>query len=77
MECREMEPIVYGIKKKYASCMKVERVNFHEWTTWHDLLLPMVSPEFDLLSGSKEVIHRWIGVTDEEEFHAVLEPLCS
>ena len=72
-----MEPIEHGIKKKYASCMTVERVNFHQWTTWHDLLLPFVSPEFDLLSASKEVIHRWIGLTDEEEFHAVLGPLCS
>lgn len=72
-----MVPIVNGIKKKYAGCMKVERVNYHEWTPWHELLLPLVSPEFDLLSASKEVIQRWFGVTDEDEFHAVLEPLCS
>lgn len=72
-----MDPIVYGIKKKYASCMKFERVNFHEWTTWHDLIFPLVSPEFDLVSASRGVIYRWMGVADEEEFHTILDPLCS
>lgn len=71
-----MEPIVHGIKKTYASCMKVERVNFHEWTEWHELLFPIASPEFDLLDESKEVLFRWVGYTDKEEFTSVLDPLC-
>ena len=71
-----MEPIVYGIRKAYASCMKVERVNFHEWTDWHELILPIASPEFDLLTSTREIIHRWVGITDKEEFLAVLDPLC-
>lgn len=71
-----MEPIVNGIKKKYAKCMKVERVNYHEWTEWHDLIFPLASPEFDLLSSSKEILYRWIGSTSEEEFNSVLDPLC-
>lgn len=72
-----MEPIVYGIKKKYAGCMKVERVNFHKWSEWHELLYPAATPEFDLLSASKEVIYRWVGFTAKEDFSAVLDPLCS
>ena len=71
-----MEPIVNGIKKEYAGCMKVERVNFHAWSSWHDLLLPLVSPEFDLLDSSQAVIHRWFGVVEKEEFTAILDPLC-
>ena len=71
-----MEPIVYGIKRTYKSCMKVERVNFHEWSDWHELLLPIASPQFDLLDESKTILHRWVGYTDKEEFTAVLDPLC-
>jgi hypothetical protein len=72
-----MEPIVNGIKKKYLNCMKVERVNFHQWSSWHDLLSPFGTPEFDLLDSSNEVLYRWFGVVDEEEFTAVLDPFCS
>ena len=71
-----MQPIVNGLKKKYSDCMKVERVNFHERTSWHELLSPVGSPEFNLLSSSNEVIHRWFGITDAEEFTAVIDPLC-
>ena len=71
-----MEPIVHGLKNKYASCMTLERVNFHQRTAWHELILPLASPEFALLDSSKQIIHRWFGVTEEEEFLALLDPLC-
>jgi hypothetical protein len=77
MECRQMEPIVDGLVKKYASCMKLERVNFHRESPWHELILPVASPEFALLTSSKEILHRWFGFTEEEEFAAVMDPLCS
>jgi hypothetical protein len=71
-----MEPIVYGITKKYLGCMKVERVNYHARSEWHELLSPIGSPEFALLNGSREILHRWFGVVDAEEFAAVIDPLC-
>jgi len=71
-----MLPIVNGLKKKYSSCMTVERVNFHDRTTWHELLSPFGAPEFALLDSSKKVLYRWIGTTEPEEFSAVLDPLC-
>jgi len=71
-----MEPIVNGIKKKYASCINIERVNFHDWSSWHDLLFPIGSPEFALLKPSKEIIYRWFGVVEAEEFSSILDPLC-
>ena len=71
-----MDPIVNGLKKEYASCMKVERVNYHEWTQWHELLSPVGSPEFDLLDSSRKILYRWFGVVDKEEFVTVLKPLC-
>ena len=71
-----MVPIVHELKKKYAGCIQLERVNFHDQTPWHELLSPFGSPEFDLLTASKDLIHRWFGVTEEEEFSAVLDPLC-
>lgn len=72
-----MEPIVDGIKKKYASCIDFVRVNFHAETPWHELLFPIGSPEFTLLTASKEVIYRWFGYTEADEFAKVLDPLCS
>ena len=72
-----MEPIVYGLKKKYALCIKLERVNFHQWTDWHELIYPLASPEFALLDSSKQILYRWFGVVEEEDFAAVLDPLCS
>lgn len=71
-----MDPIVNGIKKKYKHCMKLERVNFHEWTAWHELLFPVGSPEFVLLDSSKKVLYRWVGVIPVEAFSVVLDPLC-
>ena len=71
-----MDPIVNGLKKEYASCMKLERVNFHDWSPWHELLFPLGSPEFALLTSSKEILYRWFGATDKEDFTAVLDPIC-
>jgi hypothetical protein len=71
-----MQPIVNGLKTKYASCMTLERVNFHQPTEWHELIYPLSTPEFALLDSSKQVLHRWFGVTEEEEFSALLDPLC-
>ena len=71
-----MDPIVNGLKKRYIGCMKLERVNYHDWSPWHDLLYPIGSPEFALLYPSKEVIYRWFGVTEEQEFADILDPLC-
>ena len=76
MDCRQMIPIVNGLKKKYAACLQLERVNFHERTPWHELIYPLASPEFALLDSSKQILHRWFGVVEEEEFAAVLDPLC-
>jgi hypothetical protein len=72
-----MEPIVYGIQKKYRGCMKLERVNYHKDSAWHELLFPIGSPEFALLTSSQEVIYRWFGVVDPEEFAEILDPLCT
>jgi hypothetical protein len=71
-----MDPIVNGLKKRYKHCMKLERVNYHDWTTWHDLLFPLGSPEFALLDSAKQLIYRWFGVISVEEFSEVLDPLC-
>ena len=71
-----MDPIVNGIKKKYLGCMKVERVNFHVPSEWHELIFPIGSPEFALLDRSHEILHRWFGVVEEDEFTEVLDPLC-
>ena len=72
-----MDPIVNGIQKKYRGCIKLERVNFHRESPWHDLIFPIGSPEFALLTPSKEIIYRWFGVTEPEEFAEILDPLCS
>lgn len=71
-----MQPIVHGLKEQYAGCLAVERVNYHARTEWHELLSPIGSPEFTLLTSAKEVIHRWFGVTPADEFSAVIDPLC-
>ena len=71
-----MEPIVHGITKKYLGCMKVERVNYHAQSEWHELIFPIGSPEFTLLNGSGEILYRWFGVVEAEEFSEVLDPLC-
>jgi len=52
-------------------------VNYHEETPWRELLFPLGSPEFALLDSSKEVIYKWFGVTEPEEFAEILDPLCS
>ena len=72
-----MDPIVHGLKEKYSQCMEVVRANFHQHTPWHELILPLASPEFALLDSSLNVIHRWFGVLEEEDFAAVIDPLCN
>lgn len=71
-----MDPIVNGLKKNYKHCMKLERVNYHEWTVWHELLAPIGSPEFVLLDSAKQVIYYWFGVIPAEDFSEILDPLC-
>jgi len=71
-----MDPIVDGIQKKYRGCIKLERVNYHKESPWHELLFPVGTPEFALLDSSKDVIYRWFGLTDAEEFAKILDPLC-
>jgi hypothetical protein len=71
-----MEPIVHGIEKKYAGCIRLERVNFHGQTPWHELLFPIGSPEFALLTSAREIIYRWFGVVEADEFAEILDPLC-
>ena len=56
--------------------MKLERVNYHEWTPWHELLFPIGSPEFALLDSAKQVIYHWFGVIPVEDFSEILDPLC-
>ena len=71
-----MNPIVNGLKKKYKHCMKLERVNYHERTTWHELMFPIGSPEFVLLDSTKQIIYRWFGVIPVADFSEILDPLC-
>jgi hypothetical protein len=77
MECRQMESIVYGLKANYSHCMSMERVNFHAASEWRELLSPLGTPEFVLLDSAGSVIQRWFGVTEAEEFAAVLDPRCA
>ena len=72
-----MDPIVNGIKKKYSQCMNVERVNYHQDSPWHELIGPLASPEFALLDASENILYRWFGVIEAEEFSEILDPLCS
>jgi thioredoxin-related protein len=71
-----MQPIVNGIKKEFKACLHLERVNFHAETQWNILLSPMGTPEFALLDSSGNIIYRWVGFTEKEEFVAVMKPLC-
>jgi len=72
-----MDPIVHGLTEKYKQCMQVERANFHQHTPWHDLIYPLAAPEFALLDPSMNVLYRWFGVVEEEEFSVVIDPLCN
>ena len=72
-----MEPIVDGITKRYKGCIKLERVNYHAQTSWHELLFPVGSPEFALLDSAKNTIYRWSGYTEADEFTEIIDPLCS
>lgn len=72
-----MDPIVNGIRKKYENCIQVERTNFHQSSDWHELIYPVASPEFALVDSSNQILYRWFGVVDEEEFVEILDPLCN
>ena len=71
-----MQPIVDEVRKQYGTCLKFERVNLNAQTPWQVLLAPVGSPEFVLLDPSKNVIHRWFGITEKEELTGVMGPLC-
>ena len=71
-----MQPIVNGIKKEFKACWQLERVNFHAKTQWHILISPVGTPEFALLDSSGNIIYRWIGFTEKDEFVEVMKPLC-
>jgi hypothetical protein len=71
-----MQPIVNGIRKQYKACLKTERVNFNSQTHWHELIGPIGTPEFTLLDRSEKIIYRWVGLTDREEFTAVMDSIC-
>jgi hypothetical protein len=76
MECRAMEPIVNGLKKHYADCLSLVRVNYHTASHWREKLTPMASPEFALVDSAETVLYRWVGATDMESFNQILAPLC-
>ena len=71
-----MEPIVHGLKERYADCLSVDRVNFHAHSDWHDLINPMATPEFALLDQADTILYRWFGVIESQEFDDILQPLC-
>lgn len=71
-----MEPIVHGLKERYADCLSVKRVNFHADSDWRATLTPMVTPEFALLDSTGVILYRWFGVIEAQEFDDVLLPLC-
>jgi len=71
-----MQPIVNGIRKEFKACLHFERVNFHTKTQWHILLSPIGTPEFALLDSSRNIIYRWIGYTEKDEFIEVMKPIC-
>jgi thioredoxin-related protein len=71
-----MQPIVNGIKKEFKACLHLERVNLSSETQWHVLLSPIGTPEFALLDSSDQIIYRWIGFTEKEQFVEVMKPLC-
>lgn len=71
-----MQPIVHGIQKQFRSCLKVERVYFLSDTLWHNLIGPLGTPEFALVDRDRNVLRRWIGLTERSEFEAVIAPLC-
>ena len=71
-----MRPIVDGLQKQYQACMQFEDVFFHTESHWSDLIGPIGTPEFALLDKSETILYRWIGLTEKEEFTAILDPLC-
>jgi len=72
-----MEPVVNRLVKDYRNCLQFEHVNYHRPSQWHELVFPVGSPEFALLDASRNVLYRWFGVTEREEFDKVLKPLCN
>lgn len=72
-----MRPIVDGIEKQYRSCLKVDRVPYHTQSHWSDLIGPIGTPEFALLDPSENILYRWVGFTEKEEFTEVLTSFCN
>jgi hypothetical protein len=72
-----MRPIVDGLEKQYRSCMKTQRASFHTDSHWSDLIGPIGTPEFALLDSHENILYRWVGFTEKEEFTEVLDPLCT
>ena len=40
-----MDPIVYGLRRKFSDCLDYERENYHQIGEWHAVLRPAASPE--------------------------------
>jgi hypothetical protein len=72
-----MRPIVDGLKKQYRSCMKVEIAHFHTQSHWSDLIGPIGTPEFALLDSSENILYRWVGFTEKDEFTPILDSFCT
>jgi len=72
-----MQPIVNGLEKEYGSCIRLQSVNYHAATRWHELIEPIGSPEFAVMDSNEKILHRWVGFTERVAFESVLEPLCS
>lgn len=72
-----MQPIVNGLKKEFAGCVRFEKVNFHEETQWKVLIVPVGTPEFALLDSENKILARWAGFTEKEEFTTSLNALCN
>ncbi len=72
-----MQPIVHGLKQKYAACLSVDSINFHGKDPAIETLNPLGSPDFFLLDSAGKILYRWLGRVEPEEFDEVLKPLCS
>jgi hypothetical protein len=71
-----MQPIVNGIKKEFKACAQFEKANFHTESKWSILISPIGTPEFTLLDSSMNILYRWVGFTEKNEFVEVMKPLC-
>ena len=76
MECRQMQPIVHGLKDRYRACVRFERVSILDNSLLKQTLRQFGTPEFFFLDADGQVVYRWIGLTSAPEFEAVLQPNC-